>query len=571
MLGDQYRTRVLGINLSDDVYSFLEAEGMDVYHGDYGPIIDARGKFDGYYKLPVADKINIPKNLQEYDVIIEDMHHEFAIEYSQDDNKINPILSNDNNNELRCYCIHYPQTEYNPIPLGCYRIHEALSYKKSPIIKIAFQEMLHSANYTGITSGRDVKDLPSHTNYDYLSGLCSKSIGGDKVKMTDNMLSHILFEDLGDISYYQTFRVPITTDYKPLNGFTPILTNEQGDIISYMLIANNNITIILPQIKDKLKLLKRLFYDYLYKFESQFFPMQTANSWLSNPEYELPEVIRLEQDKKEIRDKADEDIKEKDAEIKACHDKLAFLYGMLTDTGDDLVDDVIAYLKWLDFENVNRADDDVEEGGLLQEDIQVRINGHNLLIIEVKGIHGTSTDNECAQIGKNILRRMREHIYNNVYGLYIVNNEMGKEPLKRTLPPFNDTQIKDAENSTRGLAYTNQLFNLYFEIESGVITKDEARQSLLDFGLVNFRKKFNSLGKPYKYYQDNTVICLDLHDTEIKIGDSLYFEDSRKRLLQCHVVSIQQGKKPLESVTNGETGFGLDIAVLKGVDILTKS
>ena len=243
---------------------------------------------------------------------------------------------------------------------------------------------------------------------------------------------------------------------------------------------------------------------------------------------------------------------------------------MLTSTGDDLVNDVVTYLQWLGFANVKKADDEVKEGGLLQEDIQVELNANDLLIIEVKGVHGTSTDNECGQIGKNVLRRMREHKYNNVYGLYIVNNEMGKEPLKRTFPPFNETQIQDAENSTRGLAYTYQLFNLYFEIESGIITKEEAQKSLLDYGLVDFRKNFKSVGVPYSYFKQNTIICLEIQNTEIKIGDFFYFEDGRKRLQKVEIKSIEQENTPVSFVCNGKTGFGLVNAVPRGAEILIK-
>lgn len=244
---------------------------------------------------------------------------------------------------------------------------------------------------------------------------------------------------------------------------------------------------------------------------------------------------------------------------------------MLTDTGDDLVDDVVTFLKWLGFDNVKKADEEVDEGGLLQEDIRVGLNAKDMLLIEVKGVHGTSTDNECAQIEKNILRRYHEHKYNNVYGLYIVNNEKGKEPLKRTFPPFNNTQIQDAKNSCRGLAYTYKLFNLYFEIESGIITKEEAQKCLLDYGLVDFRNNFRSLGIPYNYFKHNSVVCVEPQDIEIKVGDFFYFEDSRKRLQKVVIQSIEQEGKPLTSVDNGKTGFGLDKTVPKGVEILIKA
>lgn len=395
--------------------------------------------------------------------------------------------------------------------------------------------------------------------------------------MTDYELSHMLFEGLiSDISYVQTYRTPLVRDFnyseKKDKNFYPLLINDEDDVISYVYYnkPRKSFTFMFPRVKDEKEILKRLFYKSLYKHFSDLFPLQTANAWLSKEEYELPEVIRLEQDKENIRQKAEKEIEAKDNEIKACHDKLAFLYGLLIDTGDDLVNDVFTYLQWLGLDNVKKADDDVEEGGVLQEDLQIRLKDNDMLIIEVKGVHGTSTDNECAQIGKNILRRTHEHKYHDVYGLYLVNNELGKEPLKRTLPPFKDIQIQDAKNSYRGLAYTYQLFNLYFEIEDGIITKEEARTSLLDYGLVNFRKKFKSLGVPYKYFKQNTVVCIDLKCTEIKVGDFFYFEDNRKRLQRVQIKSIEQDKKSLTSVCNGKTGLGLDQAIPNVAEILIK-
>ena len=574
MADENYKTRVLGINLSDDVYAFLEDEGMDVFHGGYGPKIDACGKFEAKSYLPISNRINLPDNLHEYDVIIEDMHHSQVEEYLSQNNKSIALLSNDSNDSIVSLVIHRPQNQYDPVPLGCNYVSEGLIKKRTPIIKINFQEEIYQARYKGMFSDRFLRDIVTLTNYQYLEDFCKENINGDKIKLTEYQLSYDLFEGLTDeMSYVQTYFHPRMPDNNLSKDFIPLLTNDQGDIISYIYFnnSNGNVSIMLPQLKDKLKLLKRLFYKFLYKFESEFFPMQTANAWLSNEEYEILEVIKLKQDKKNIRQKAEKEIEAKDNEIKACHDKLAFLYGMLTGTGDDLVNDVVTYLRWLGFDDVRKADDDVEEGELLQEDIQVRLPDNDLLIIEVKGVHGTSTDNECGQIGKNVLRRMREHKYNNVYGLYIVNNEMGKEPLKRTFPPFNETQIKDAENSTRGLAYTYQLFNLYFEIESGIITKEEAQKSLLDYGLVDFRKNLKSLGVPYKYIKHRTIICLELNNTEIKEGDFFYFEDGRKRLQKVQIKSIEQEGKPLTSVDNGKTGFGLDKAVPNGVEMLIKT
>lgn len=103
--------------------------------------------------------------------------------------------------------------------------------------------------------------------------------------------------------------------------------------------------------------------------------------------------------------------------------------------------------------------------------------------------------------------------------MYIVNNERGVEPLSRTIPPFNQQQIKDAVNEKRGLCYTWQLFNLYFEIEDGIITKQEAQSILFNNGLIDFRPKVNEVAVPHKYYGQHTIVCLKIDNVKISVGD----------------------------------------------------
>lgn len=171
-----------------------------------------------------------------------------------------------------------------------------------------------------MSSDRYIRDIATLTNYQYLENFCNENVNGNKIKLTDYQLSYDLFEGLTDeLSYVQTYFHPRTPGNNLSKDFIPLLTNNQGDIISYIYFNNfnGNVSIMLPQLKNQLKVLKRLFYNYLYKYVSQFFPMQTANAWLSKEEYELPEVIRLEKDKEGIKQKAEDEIEAKNKEINA--------------------------------------------------------------------------------------------------------------------------------------------------------------------------------------------------------------------------------------------------------------
>ena len=401
---------------------------------------------------------------------------------------------------------------------------------------------------------------------------------GDRIIVADNKLAKMLFVGLEEqISYVQTYFHSYHYDTDGITrinnkNFLPLLTNGQGEIISYAYYEENKcITIMFPILLDKRLLLERLFKDFLYQTFSELFPMQKENSWLTNREYELPEILKLNRDKEEALRIYEESIAQKDKAIKDIREKYNYLFDMLTESGETLVNKVKRYLEWLGFDNVQSMDEEVKEGEDFQEDLQIHLDNNELLIIEVKGLHGTSKDNECSQISKIELRRIHERKYSNVHALYIVNNERGKEPLKRQIPPFTETQIKDAEFAHRAMAYTYQLFNLYFEIESGIISKEEARNALFQNGLVDFRSNFKSIGKPYDYFKNNKVACVELHDTILSVGDKVYFEDDRKRLNVVEIVNIQVNRQNTQTARDGKVGIEFNMKVPKGAVLLYKN
>ena len=183
-----------------------------------------------------------------------------------------------------------------------------------------------------------------------------------------------------------------------------------------------------------------------------------------------------------------------------------------------------------------------------------------LLVIEVKGINGTSKDAECSQISKVRRRREKQRGKFDVSALYIVNHQRCIEPIKREMPPFNTTQIQDAINDERGLAYTWQLFNLYFNIENGLISKEEARMRFMSEGLLDFNPKLTELGIPYNYFQHNTIACLDIGDNEIRIGDTLAYERNERYYL-VNIEDLQIDHVPHQSAQNAKVGIKLSSAV----------
>lgn len=573
-----FKTRVLCVDMEQDIIDFLKSESLEVYNGSLGPIIDARNFESNWDVLPLKLDLNIPDNLHEYSVIIEDLsaHREtITYDYTKNDVKGKFYDAEDN---FRCLCLKRPQNIFDPVPFGAAFIANSLKYKEDFLIKILFQAKRYEVGYYQMNSNyyRD-EVFGRFSNYQYVNNFTLNAKCGDRIIVADNKLAKMLFVGLEEqISYVQTYFHSYHYDTDGITrinnkNFLPLLTNGQGEIISYAYYEENKcITIMFPILLDKRLLLERLFKDFLYQTFSELFPMQKENSWLTNREYELPEILKLNRDKEEALRIYEESIAQKDKAIKDIREKYNYLFDMLTESGETLVNKVKRYLEWLGFDNVQSMDEEVKEGEDFQEDLQIHLDNNELLIIEVKGLHGTSKDNECSQISKIELRRIHERKYSNVHALYIVNNERGKEPLKRQIPPFTETQIKDAEFAHRAMAYTYQLFNLYFEIESGIISKEEARNALFQNGLVDFRSNFKSIGKPYDYFKNNKVACVELHDTILSVGDKVYFEDDRMRLNVVEIVNIQVDRQNTQTAKDGKVGIEFNMKIPKGAVLLYK-
>lgn len=562
------KTKICALNLDEELIRYL-SERFDVYNGTVGNMVDvAQINSNGLRLLPTFD---IPRNIQEYEITIEDMYMSSTIPYYEEEHR---HAYNKGNSEY--YIISTPpQTVVNMYPFGSSILNKKLKNGRNrPVIKIAFHaEYEEIEYYTKNIYDHYSGDNEKHNNYEHLAYFSGRTIEGGSVKLVDNKISKSLFEPLlDDITYYQTFDPPKEWKNEERvidKRFLPLLENNQGACISYIWCSDNNITIILPQTSKKKELLENLFNNVLFRFFSEYFPEVEESVWIKNADYYLPRHKELLNQQEIITAKYKADMMAVQKQIENNNKKYEFLHTILTATGDELVQAMINYLKWLGFENVIDKDTTQEEGAPLEEDIQVDLGEDGLLVIEVKGIGGTSTDAQCSQIHKIVYRRAKDRGAFDVHGLYIANNELHKEPLKRTRPPFTSEQIKDAENVERGLAYTWQFFNLFFAVEDGIISKEEARKALFENGLIHFIPRVIEIGMPYKYYQDHTVACIEIGNDTIKEGDFFFYEES-DRWKKVKILSIQEGKNKVKTATAGRFGFGLEHRVPNNTPLYIK-
>lgn len=565
------RTKICCLDLDDNLINIL-SDKFDIYNGSLGTPIDVTRINKNGLKLLL--NYDLPDNLQEYEVFVEDMVKKEPIQYIAEDHIRTRITGH-----KAIYCYSFPpQTVFNPCPLGSKILQNCIkTQRKRPAIKIAFQNRYIDADY----DIRDASDIYNRTNetannYMHLPNFCSLQITGKEVKLCDNELSRNIFESfLDDITYYETYEHP-TKWYGSNNKenddfFLPLLLTRNDCVISYIWLTDYDITIILPQTTKKKELLEKVFEELLYKHFSNYFPEVEMASWIKNPSYFLPNYQSLLIEKDTLEKKYKEDMSLIEQKIESNNIRFAFLHDILTSTDNELVAAIIKFFRWLGFERIVDKDKELDKD-IYEEDIQIEAKEQGMLVVEIKGINGTSTDDKCSQISKVVRRRMKEQKRFDVHGLYIVNHQRNIDPVKRLNPPFNDQQVKDAENDERGLCYTWRLFNLYFEIEEDIISKEDARKSFFNSGLIDFNPQVVEIGFPHNYYNQHTVVCIVIDKQFIKIGDFFYYIDGI-RWKKVKIVSIQQNKKNVDFATNGSYGFGLEhrIPNCKALYIIKKS
>lgn len=559
-MADIYRTNICCLDLTQECIDYLKSLNMNVYQGSLGSVFSIDWDKVSDRSVYVFPDVDFPSNWQEYHVFVQDMenprHKNFdAVKHHS------RCLETNMEHYLR---YDFPVSTFDIRPYGSYLLSNQFnSHQNHRRIEILFvgKEVVHRYKYKSIRN-----EIEHEINYpsdlEFRNWVEGKMKCGNRVQLVDNDISKLLFDSRKHtVAYYRTFSHPmvmIEGKRVPDESFQPLLNNEEGECVAYMnKKGDGSYRIALPQVKDKAGLLKDLFENVLFRTCSDFFPDIEARSWIHSESYQLPDEIEIQRKIKDKRDEYEQAMALLEEEAKVIREKNSSLKQLLTESGSALVASVKSFLEWMGFENVIDKDETLKKDELKEEDLCFEYEG-NLILIEVKGIHGTSTDAECSQIDKVVNRRMRELKTTDVHGVYVVNHQRSVEPLKRQMPPFNETQMKDAVNQSRTLVYTTQLFALHSDIENGFITKEQARKDLLQTGLVQFHTHLTSLGIPYDYYQGDTVVCLDLHHVAVSVGDTLCFEDPLQRLVGRKVMSIQQENTNLDSVDTGRTGIKLD-------------
>ena len=150
---------------------------------------------------------------------------------------------------------------------------------------------------------------------------------------------------------------------------------------------------VFPQLEDKASFIKDLFENFIFVQLSNFFPDVEVKRWIHQPIYDLPEEKKIRDIISDKKKQFEVEISKLEKQAEEIRKKEEFYKQLLTGTGTQLVHAVKKYLEWLGFTDVVDKDDAIEDGDIKEEDLYFKYKDQ-LVLIEIKGINGTSTDAE---------------------------------------------------------------------------------------------------------------------------------------------------------------------------------
>ncbi|MDJ1473760.1 hypothetical protein [Xanthocytophaga flava] len=562
------RPRICCFDLEAEAVAKLKKSGANIYDGTLGAKITIPNRSKREYHEISLNLSGFPLNLHEYDIIILDLNNFSTIDYEAKDH----LSESQTGKSLYKLVSRYPETIFDPRPIVSDLLKQEFSkITNRPSLIIVFSARSYSVDYETIkvtesySESLDIETYDIYSFYDNIP-LADANYGKDVsiCEMPDDFYS-LLEKYKRNITYDQTFYHPKTLEgskYIKDQNFFPLIRNINDEIVSYIQFHEKGNLILFPQIKDKSSFLLEFLSKIAPSIFPNLFPYSTSFAWKNETEYWLPKHAFFLKEKEDLQKEYEQKLEENRKKTEHNIAKYSFLHDILTESGEHLVNALIKYLKWLEFVDVQNYDETDTSSTVLEEDIQV-ILPNGLLIIECKGIGGTSTDSDCSQISKIKHRRCKQRGKFDVLALYIVNHQRYLPPLKRQNPPFTEHQIQDAINDERGLLSTWQLFKLYSDIENGIITKEEARKSILEFGLIEFKPSdLSFVYEPTEFFNNEQVCIVNIENITLNVNDELFIERDGQ-YTKAQILDIQDNGQSVPQATQGEFGLKLSEKIKK--------
>jgi hypothetical protein len=536
------KPKIMLIDLEDHVFNSIKSAGFNVFRGTFGSPYGVRIS-DSIE--PVAIDFSLP-NIGEQDVLIVDLKEPELIE--------KPTVEISAGTEHWYAKCNTGKIDPRPIAMQLVKKYFDRIYENEGIIIVFVSSILiNDIRFCNYYNKNDARIIRFHS-CSFLSILNYLDIDiefGNEIRMTNDV--PFLCSFLEKYLPYSSFETTLEPVGFLEEKWIPILQNKtKASVGGLILNEGKSLVFILPQIAKKDEVILELLKEILPELFPHLFPEIEGGKWINRDEYEFESILVLKAEIKSIHEEANKGILDVEARINLEREKLGFLHGILTKTGNDLVIDVIKCLELFGFKNIISVDDQIKEGENLQEDLQIH-DDSPILLVEIKGLTGVPDEKDTTKILKYMLRRSQEW-KKDVGGVFIVNHERNIPPTERNNNRvFTEQQINDANLNNVALIATWDLFLLARGMIKWNWNPYLVKEIFYKKGVFNRIPSFyKPIGKISKYWDKAQVISMELNENSyLRKGNRIGYLRSNEYLEEV-VSSMQIEGLDVEKAESGQ-------------------
>lgn len=456
------RPKILLIDVGPESKKALDEEGYNVSSGTFGtPYKVAKG---ANYE-PVVFRAVLP-NYTEQEIIVVDVQADEAVAGPPGE-KITPMEELD-------WWAKCNRGIIDPRPRSMVMVQEEFArilHNGGAFVIFAderYSQTLAWAQHFGRYDGLSIQQELPFDNWSFLSLLSSLGIKSDHGKEMnpiedDHPLAKLLAAHLKGGAFSCTFE----PNWQIKDEWLTLAYNKFGAAVAGLIAPKKKTEggwiFIFPRISRRAEFLATFFKNVLPDLCPHLFPYAEGQNWIHRKEYELPSVLERVVQISKIQDEAAHKVEVLENEIRAERAANQFLYDLIRETGDNLVQAVKRTLRLIGFLTVVDVDEEMKKHGKsnsLREDLRIH-DISPVLVVDVKGITGKPADAEALQAQKHAFIFIQEQKRADVRGLTIINHQRHLPPLDRDNEmPYRKEILDNAVQLSLGLITAWDLFRL---------------------------------------------------------------------------------------------------------------
>jgi hypothetical protein len=551
------RPKILLIDLDAEAETVLSAEGFNIATGSFGTPYRVQ-KDDGFD--PVIVNGSLPANFTEQEIVVIDLIPSTILDEVEGEKHTTPgkkdwwASRSVGVIDPRPRLMAQVRDDFQRILShgGAFVVFSAMRYQQ----KLIWGHVVSQGYFDQL---REQNQLDYHT-WSFLSTLDRFEVENDfgqEIRITlektniGRCLSDYIDEAIFKCTFYPKWEVTeepwfvlATNKYDaPVAGAIRLDKQKPGWVFLF------------PQIQNKASFLTRFFNEVLPDLSPHLFPHTEGARWVQRSEYELPQIIQLNNEIRRIQEEANQQITELEEAIRIERENEGYLHVLLTETGRSLVIAVKQTLETLGFQSVIDVDEEMEkrgDTGPKREDLQIHDKSPTLLV-EVKGISGLPRDADALQVWKYIAPRMKEWDRTDIAGLSIVNHRKNLPALDReNRSPFREDIITNAEEQAFGLLTTWDLFRLVRGYLKHHWTHGQVEPLFYQNGRIEpIPTHYEFIGVVEHFWPKVSAVGVRVEEAELRLGDRLAFE-LPVEFEEQDVESLQVDRTPVEQVDVGQ-------------------